>query len=168
MTSEEEADSQETRPTRMVGREQQIGYIVAGLGVVLGVAVAATGSNPLLGLLGAVGAAGLAVSVRFGHRVVSAFVAILAGFVFTIPANFVFLGYGGYLMFRSSRAQAKLNASRPRLTPQQRRQAREARRAGKTSKSTGATGATTTGPAPRPTSPNRRYTPPKTKSGRRR
>jgi hypothetical protein len=160
MTSEEGQDQQESgeeiRPSRMTAREQQIGFAVAGLGGVVAVAVAFANGEPVLGAIAAVAAVGLGVSSRYGHRIVTAFVAILGGFAFVVPANFAFLGYGGYLMWRSSRAQAKLRASQPRLTPAQRREAREARRAAKR-------GETTPSAAKRP-SQNRRYTPPKTKA----
>ncbi|HSS11606.1 MAG TPA: hypothetical protein VLL25_17095 [Acidimicrobiales bacterium] len=166
MTADEGADSKEIRPTRMAGREQQAGYAIAALGVVVSIALGASSGNFLLSVVGVVAAAGLAVSAYFGHRIVTAFVAILIGFVpiFTVPGEFVLLGYGGYLMFRSSRAQAKLNASRPRLTPQQRREARQARKASKT----GGAAPTIASRSAKPLTPNRRYTPPKTKSGRRR
>jgi hypothetical protein len=160
MTADEGHDRQESsediRPSRMTAREQQIGFAVAALGLVVSVAAAAAGGNVILAAVGGVAAVGLGVSSRYGHRIVTAFVAILGGFAFVVPANFAFLGYGGYLMWRSSRAQAKLRASQPRLTPAERREAREARRAAKRG-----------GPVPavakRPTK-NRRYTPPKARA----
>jgi hypothetical protein len=160
MTSDEGQDQQESseeiRPSRMTAREQQIGYAVAALGGVVAV-VAATKGEPVLGGVAAVAAVGLGISSRYGHRIVAAFVAILGGFAFLIPANFAFLGYGGYLMWRSSRAQAKLRASQPRMTPAQRREARQARRAARR------------GDAPPPPSvkrptQSRRYTPPRAKA----
>ena len=146
--------TEDTRPSRMTARERQIGFVLAAIGAVVAVAVAANG-NPLIGALSGVAAIGLGVSSRFGHRIVTAFVAILGGFFLALPANFAFLGYGGYLMFRSSRAQAKLNASRPRLTPEQRREAREARRAAKRGEAT---------PTLKRPTPSGRYTPPKAKA----
>ena len=157
MTTDEGQDEQELaeeiRPSRMTPREQQIGFAVAALGGVVGVALAFRNGQPVLGAIAAVAAVGLGISSRYGHRVVTAFVAILGGFAFGVPANFAFLGYGGYLMWQSSRAQAKLRASQPRLTPAQRREAREARRAAKR-------GEPPPVAAKRPTQ-NRRYTPPK-------
>jgi uncharacterized protein HemX len=160
MTADEGQDQQESseeiRPSRMTAREQQIGFAVAALGLVVAAAAAATGGNLLLGALAGVAAVGLGVASRYGHRIVAAFVAILGGFFFVIPANFAFLGYGGYLMWQSSRAQAKLRASQPRKTPAERREAKEARRAAKRGEPVPAA-------AKRPTR-NRRYTPPKTKA----
>jgi hypothetical protein len=157
MTSDEGHDQQESseeiRPSRMTAREQQIGFAVAALGGVVAVAVAVANGEPILAALAGVAAVGLGISSRYGQRIVTAFVAILGGFAFVVPANFVFLGFGGYLMWRSSRAQAKLRASQPRLTPAQRREAKEARQAAKR-------GETAPAAAKRP-SQNRRYTPPK-------
>jgi hypothetical protein len=160
MTSEEGQDQQESseeiRPSRMTAREQQIGFAVAALGGVVAVAVAFANGQPILGAIAAVAAVGVGISSRYGHRIVTAFVAILGGFAFVVPANFAFLGYGGYLMWRSSRDQAKVRARQPRLTPAQRREARDARRAAKR-------GETAPAAAKRPTQ-NRRYTPPKAKA----
>ena len=122
------------------------------------VAAAAAGNSVVLGVIAGVAAVALGVSSRYGHRIVTAFVAILGGFAFVVPANFAFLGYGGYLMWRSSRAQAKLRASQPRMTPAERREAKGARRAAKRGEPVPAA-------AKRPTR-NRRYTPPKAKPGR--
>ena len=162
MTADEGHDQQESseeiRPSRMTAREQQIGFAVAALGVVVSVAAAAAGGNVILAVIGGVAAVGLGVSSRYGHRIVTAFVAILGGFAFVVPANFAFLGYGGYLMWRSSRDQAKVRASQPRLTPAERRDAKQARRAAKR-------GEPVPEAAKRP-SRNRRYTPPKAKPGR--
>ena len=153
---DQQESTEETRPSRMTAREQQIGYAVAGLGLVVAVAAAAAGGNALLAVVAGVAAIGLGVSSRYGHRIVGAFVAILGGFFFVVPANFAFLGYGGYLMWRSSRAQAKLRASQPRMTPAERREAKEARRAAKRGEPLPAA-------AKRPTK-NSRYTPPKAKA----
>jgi hypothetical protein len=160
MTADEGHDQQESseeiRPSRMTAREHQIGFAVAALGLVVSVAAAAAGGNLILAAVGGVAAVGLGVSSRYGHRIVTAFVAILGGFAFVVPANFAFLAFGGYLMWRSSRAQAKLRASQPRLTPAERREAREARRAAKRGEPVPAA-------AKRPTK-NRRYTPPKARA----
>jgi hypothetical protein len=160
MTADEVHDQQESseeiRPSRMTAREQQIGFAVAALGLVVSVASAAAGGNVVLAAIGAVAAVGLGVASRYGHRIVTAFVAILGGFPVALPANFAFLGYGGYLMWQSSRAQAKLRASQPRMRPAERREAKEARRAAKRGEPIPAA-------AKRPTK-NRRYTPPKAKA----
>ena len=155
---DEQESSEEIRPSRMTAREQQIGFAVAALGLVVSVAAAAAGGDALLAVIAGLAAIGLGVASRYGHRIVTAFVAILGGFAFVVPANFAFLGYGGYLMWRSSRAQAKLRASQPRMTPAERREAKEARRAAKRGEPVPAA-------AKRPTR-NRRYTPPKAKPGR--
>jgi uncharacterized protein HemX len=157
---DEQESSEEIRPSRMTAREQQIGFAVAALGLVVSVAAAASGGNTLLAVIAGVAAIGLGVSSRYGHRIVTSFVAILGGFAFVVPANFAFLGYGGYLMWRSSRDQAKLRASQPRMTPAERREAKQARRAAKRGEPVPAA-------AKRPTK-NRRYTPPKAKPGRQR
>jgi len=157
---QQESSEEKIRPSRMTAREQQIGFAVAALGLVVAVAAAAAGGSPLLGAFAGVAAIGLGVSSRYGHRIVTSFVAILGGFAFVVPANFAFLGYGGYLMWRSSRDQAKVRASQPRLTPAERREAKQARRAAKRGEEVPAA-------AKRPTK-NRRYTPPKAKPGRQR
>ena len=155
---DEQESSEEIRPSRMTAREQQIGFAVAALGLVVSVAAAAAGGDALLAVIAGLAAIGLGVSSRYRHRIASAFVAILGGFFFVVPANFAFLGYGGYLMWQSSRAQAKLRASQPRMTPAERRAAKAARRAAKRGEPVPAA-------AKRPTR-NRRYTPPKAKPGR--
>ena len=155
---DEQESSEEIRPSRMTAREQQIGFVVAALGLVVSVAAAAAGGDALLAVIAGLAAIGLGVASRYGHRIVTAFVAILGGFAFVVPANFAFLGYGGYLMWQSSRAQAKLRASQPRMTPAERRAAKAARRAAKRGEPVPAA-------AKRPTR-NRRYTPPKAKPGR--
>ena len=157
---DEQESSEEIRPSRMTAREQQIGFAVAALGLVVSVAAAAAGGDALLAVIAGLAAIGLGVASRYGHRIVTAFVAILGGFAFVVPANFAFLGYGGYLMWQSSRAQAKLRASQPRMTPAERREAKAARRAAKRGEPVPAA-------AKRPTR-NRRYTPPKAKPGRQR
>ena len=150
---DEQESSEEIRPSRMTAREQQIGFAVAALGLVVSVAAAAAGGDALLAVIAGLAAIGLGVASRYGHRIVTAFVAILGGFAFVVPANFAFLGYGGYLMWQSSRAQAKLRASQPRMTPAERRAATR--------------GEPVPAAAKRPTR-NRRYTPPKAKPGRQR
>ena len=155
---DEQESSEEIRPSRMTAREQQIGFAVAALGLVVSVAAAAAGGDALLAVIAGLAAIGLGVASRYGHRIVTAFVAILGGFAFVVPANVAFLGYGGYLMWQSSRAQAKLRASQPRMTPAERRAAKAARRAAKRGEPVPAA-------AKRPTR-NRRYTPPKAKPGR--
>ena len=155
---DEQESSEEIRPSRMTAREQQIGFAVAALGLVVSVAAAAAGGDALLAVIAGLAAIGLGVASRYGHRIVTAVVAILGGFAFVVPANFAFLGYGGYLMWQSSRAQAKLRASQPRMTPAERREAKAARRAAKRGEPVPAA-------AKRPTR-NRRYTPPKAKPGR--
>ncbi len=151
-------------PSRMLEREQQFGYILAGVGVVATVALVAAGPGTLLSLvLGLVGSAGLAVSVRYGHRIVTALVAIAVGFVVPFaPLEILALVYSGFIMLRASKAQAKINASKPRLSPaqraQQRREKREAAKSG---------GSSDAAPTVRRPSANRRYTPPKSNARRR-
>jgi hypothetical protein len=147
----------------MLEREQQLGYALAGVGAVATVALVAAGPGTLLSLvLGLVGSVGLAAAVRSGHRIVTALVAIAVGFVVPfVPLEILALVYSGFIMLRASKAQAKINASKPRLSPAQRAQQRRAKR---DSAKSGDSDATPT--VRRPTA-NRRYTPPKSNARRR-
>jgi hypothetical protein len=159
-------DTAELDPKRMRPKERQAGWLLVG---VAGASVAASltsgaidGKNDAVAI-GAVGLGlivGLAVAVWYGHRIITAFAAIIAGFLLFLPVQLACLAYGGYLMFRSSRDQAKVRATQPRRTPAE---AREARAAKARKRATVADGPET---ARRPTQ-NRRYTPPKTKPARR-
>ena len=166
----------ELEPKQMLEREQQMAYGLAGLAVVASVAVLAAGPGTWLTLLlGLVAAAGLVLSARRGHRIITAFVAMAVGFVIPfLPLELLALVFAGFIMLRASRAQAKINASKPRLTPAERaelrRQGREARRSG-SGGSSGSSGSghsegTSASAARRPTA-SRRYTPPKSNARRR-
>jgi hypothetical protein len=150
------------KPTRMLRFERQIGAVVAGVliaGVVASWAgdIAAGKSQALAyGAIGLALAAVLAAAIRYGHRVITSFASLAAG-VTPLAKSLTYisiaaLGYGTWLMFRSSRAQAQARAaSGTRRPPRQRRQQRgkDATRGGDD--------------AGRRPKANRRYTPPKTK-----
>jgi hypothetical protein len=121
------------------------------------------GNNGTLavGIIGLALVAVLGGAVWYGHRVITSFAAIIAGFAAPIiPVQFACLGFGGYLMFRTSRAQAKARLNQPKRTPAAVRQARATK--------TRRRGAAAEDPetARRPAQ-NRRYTPPKSKQARR-
>jgi hypothetical protein len=158
-----------SRPTRMLPNEQQAGYVLAAATAVftlishLPAAFRGDGQAAALAALGVGLAVLLAGAVRYGHRVVTSFVAVIAGFApiakTYVGGSFATLLYAGWLMWRTSRAQAKAAAAgiRPvRRAPGSRGGRR--RKAGPPP--------TTSGPG-RP-SPNRRYTPPKSKATSRR
>jgi hypothetical protein len=69
--------------------------------------------------------------------------------------------YSGFIMLRASKAQAKINASKPRLSPAQRAQQRREKREATKSGDSDAT------PKVRRPTANRRYTPPKSNARRR-
>jgi uncharacterized membrane protein YgcG len=180
-----EPTAPELPPTRMLEREQQLAYILAGLAMVASVGLVVAGSSPWWTLLlGGAGAAALVISTRRGHRIVTAFVAMAVGFVIPfLPLELLALVYAGFIMLRTSKAQAKINANKPRLTPaqraEQRRQRREARRSGSSARGSSARGSGARGSGAggsgagqdaRPVRPtaSRRYTPPKSNTGRRR
>jgi hypothetical protein len=151
----------------MLERERQAGYVVALLIVALAGAIGGSKighsgkTNYLLvTALAVIGGAAIAAAAYRGRRLLTAFVSVIAGLGLSVfgPLSYVCLIYSGYLMFRHSQAQKKLNQLRPR----QPRPAKS-RRGGKTPPS----GTTTSSATRRPTTANRRYTPPKGKTRRR-
>ena len=108
-------------------------------------------------------AAGIAWSARHGRRLISALVGFAAGLALTPfgVLSYVCLAYSGYLMFRHSQAQKKLNQLKPRRSGGPRPAGtRLSRRSSK------ATDGATPGPNARRPAANRRYTPPKAKTPR--
>lgn len=154
-------------PTRMIRREQQIGYVLAGVSAAAAVSIAAIGGNLLVGALEAGATVLLLLAVRRGHRILTAAAGFLGGLAFTVvfPIELAFLAFSGYLMMRTSNAQAKVRRSQPRLSPAERRAAADARAAARRRRRSG-------DPAPEASvktpAANRRYTPPKSKATRRR
>jgi hypothetical protein len=166
------------KPTRMTRSERQAGVVIAVVmiasvvfswagdtfaGDSKAVAVAAIG----LGLT-----ALLAVAVWYGHRVIGCFAAIMAGLAPMKPAfsylPFVSLAFGGYLMFRTSQAQKKVAAARPRRSTAPRSRRSGGTKAGPRSAKEASAAPTSGTAAVRRPSANRRYTPPKAKGGSRR
>jgi hypothetical protein len=145
----------------MLPKEQQTGYMVA---VVIGVLVVAIGvwrqthSNATgsLGLaaLGVAAAGAMAFAAYRGRRLFAAIISVVGGLALSgfFPLNFVFLFYGGYLMFKQSQAQKKLNKAGVRRTrpPRTRGETPASRRAQRRN-----------APADNRPKANRRYTPPK-------
>ena len=154
-------------PTRMIRREQQIGYVLAGVSAAGAVSVTAVSGNFLLGGLEAAATVLLLFAVRRGHRILTAAAGFLGGLTFTVvfPLELAFLAYSGYLMMRTSNAQAKLRRSQPRMTPAERRAATDARAAARRRRRSGDATPETSVKTP---AANRRYTPPKSKATRRR
>jgi hypothetical protein len=158
------------RPTRMLPNEQQAGYLLAAATAVftlishLPAAFRGDGQAAALAALGAGLALLLAGAVRYGHRVVTSFTAVIAGFAplakTYVGGSFATLLYAGWLMWRTSRAQAKAAAAGIRPVRERRAPAGRGRRR------PAEPPATTSGPG-RP-GPNRRYTPPKSKTTSRR
>jgi hypothetical protein len=155
------------QPGRMLEREQQAGYVIAL--IIVGLAGAIGGSKigqhnktnyALFTGLAVVGAAAIAIAARRGRRLLTAFASVIAGLGLSVfgPLSYICLIYAGYLMFRHSQAQKKLNQLRPRQ-PRQPRTARS-RRADKAASGTPAN------PSGRRPTANRRYTPPKAKTRR--
>lgn len=158
------------KPTEMLPVERQVGFGLAVVGAVAGIVIGAVGRVPELTAVWLVAVGILALAVRRGHRVYTSIASLVAGIAIgavlpILPVQLPFMGYGLWIMLRTSKAQGKVNAARPRMTPQQRRQAREARAASKSGKSAAAGPAE--GSGSRQPSANRRYTPPKTKPGKR-
>jgi hypothetical protein len=162
------ADDALPEPGRMLPREKQAGYgvallLVAATGAIGGAKVVQGYSGKtnyvLLTILGVAAAAAVAGAAYRGRRLVAAFVTVLAGLAVTSfgVVSYACLIFAGYLMFRHSQDQKKLNRLRPR-------QARQPR-SGKSRRSTKAE-EPATGPAGRRPTANRRYTPPKTKTRR--
>jgi hypothetical protein len=163
------------KPTAMQGREQQIGYLLAGFAAVSAIALAALGGGTaamVQGGVGVVAAAGLALASRHGQRIITSFAALFTGFLLVfLPLELLYLVFSGYLMWRTSQGQAKLAAAKPRLSAQERRQAKAAKSAARGSKTKpgAGDGRDDAAPAlPRQPAANRRYTPPKSKSPPRR
>jgi hypothetical protein len=171
---EEEAqeESEELpQPAVMLEKEQKAGYVLALLIVALAGAIGGSkliqGNNGktnyvIFTVLGLVGAAAIAFTARRGRRLLAAFTSVLAGLA--LSSVFPILGYacliyGGYLMFRHSQAQKKLNQLKPRQP--------RAPRPTKTRRSSREPAKDVTLPSGnRRPGANRRYTPPKAKTRR--
>jgi hypothetical protein len=156
-------DEARPSPTRMLTREQRVGWAVVAAtaaGVLLSWAADSfNGDGNALGRA-AIGL-GLAVvmgaAVWYGRRIMAAFSAMAAGLAPLKPAfaavSLVSLVYGAYLLFRNTLAQRKVAMARPRRQP-----------GGARTRSPKA--ATEAAGAARRPNANRRYTPPKTKNPR--
>jgi hypothetical protein len=154
----------------MLSTERQIGWIVVA--VTAGGVLASHAADAVSGSSKALGAGGaglglvilMAATVWYGHRIWAAFAFLLGGFAPLKPGlvylSFINLGYGAFLMFRLSRAQAKARAAAPRRD----RHRADAGGAERTSSRRGGSRPADTGG--RPTA-NRRYTPPRAKNSRR-
>lgn len=154
-------------PTRMIRREQQIGYVLAGVSAAGAVSVAVVSGNLLIAALEAAATVLLLLAVRRGHRILTAAAGFVGGltFTFVFPLELAFLAFSGYLMMRTSNAQAKVRRSQPRMTPAERRAAADARAAARRRRRSGDTAPEASVKTP---AANRRYTPPKSKATRRR
>jgi hypothetical protein len=148
-------------PGVMLAKEQQTGYLTAGavgvIVVILGVSRQIHNSHSdalATAALGVAGAVALAYAVHRGKRIFAAIVSIVGGLALSgfFPLNFIFLAYGGYLMFLQSRAQKRLNKAGVRRT----RPPPKTRKDGTTRGRRGAPPPATNRPKA-----NRRYTPPK-------
>lgn len=151
------------RPTRMLRREQQIGYVLAGVAAAGSVFAATAGGLPALGLIGVATSILLLLATWKGHRVLAggaSLVASLAGAVYFVPIEIGLVVFGGYLFWRTSNAQAKLRRAQSPQTAAERREAAAARAAARAEKRRG-----TKTPAASARTPvaSRRYTPPKAK-----
>jgi hypothetical protein len=148
-------------PRVMLPKEQQTGYLVT---VTIGVLVVVisvwrqthhgSSSSLLAAALGVAAAGAMAFAAYRGRRMFAAIISILGGLALSgfFPLNFVFLLYGGYLMFKQSQAQKKLNKAGVRRT-------RPSRARGETPARRRARGRDA--PADNRPKANRRYTPPK-------
>jgi hypothetical protein len=148
-------------PGVMLPKEQQTGYLVA---IAIGILVLVIGiwrqthsdATGSLGTaaLGVAAAGAMAYAARRGKRLFAAIISIVGGLALTgyFPLNFIFLGYGAYLMFKQSQAQKKLNKAGIRRT-------RTPRTRGETPARRKARGRDEAA-SNRPKA-NRRYTPPK-------
>jgi hypothetical protein len=164
------------KPTQMLPLERQVGWLIVA--VAIGAVLASHASDALNGSSTALGQAAvgggliilMAGAIWYGHRIWAAFAALVAGFAPLSPSlvylSFFSLGYGAYLMFKASRAQAKAAATRPRRQPRQRRARGAPTGSGSATKSRTGAGRTGAGDTGRP-SANRRYTPPRSKDARR-
>ncbi|MDQ1426650.1 MAG: hypothetical protein QOK39_126 [Acidimicrobiaceae bacterium] len=155
-------------PTQMRRREQQIGFVLAGVGAAGALSVGIAGqAQAWLAGLGVVAAIVFTLAVRRGHRIMTAVAGFLAGLAvsYIVPLQLGFLFYSGYLMMRTSNAQGKARRAQGPVTPAQRREMAAARAAARAQRRRGPAA-----PAPVVTKtppPNRRYTPPKAKPIRR-
>jgi hypothetical protein len=157
------APGEPPKPTQMLPREQQVGYLLAGVVAAGSVAIAGLAAHNLWAAgAGVAAAAALYFAVRHGQRVIAAMAGFLAGlaFFYFFPLEVACLIYSGYLMMRTSNAQNKARRSQGPMTPAQRRAAAEARAQARSARRKGAVAQA---PAPKTPPPNRRYTPPKPK-----
>jgi hypothetical protein len=147
-------------PGVMLAKEEQYGYMVAGavgvIVIILGVSrqIHDSHSDSLaFAGLGVAAAIALAYAAHRRRRIFAAIISIVGGLALSgfTPLNFIFLAYGGYLMFLQSRAQKKLTRAGIRRT-----RPPKAGRDGSTKGRRGAEPPVTNRPKA-----NRRYTPPK-------
>ncbi len=155
-------------PTQMRHREQQIGFVLAGVGAAGALSVGIAGqAQPWLAGLGVAAAIVFTLAVRRGHRIMTAVAGFVAGLAvsYIVPLQLGFLFYSGYLMMRTSNAQGKARRAQGPVTPAQRREMAAARAAARAERRRGpaASAPVVTKTPP----PNRRYTPPKAKPTRR-
>lgn len=166
-STEEGVDKSPANPTTMLRREQQVGYVLAGVAAAGAAAVGAFGQHHLLlTALGLTATVLYILAVRRGHRILTAiagFATALAFFYF-FPLELALLLFSAYLMMRTSNAQGKIRRSQPPLTAAQRREAAAARAAARAQRRKGPAGEVVVVKTP---PPNRRYTPPKGKPTRR-
>jgi len=151
----------------MLRLEQQVGFVLAGVGAAGAVTVGVVGQHHLLlTAIGLVGTVVFTLAVRRGHRMITAvagFLAALAFFYF-FPLELALLLYSAFLMIRTNNAQSKIRRSQPPMTAAQRREAAAARTAARAQRRKGAGSDAVVVKTP---PPNRRYTPPKSKPTRR-
>ena len=150
--SDEADHSAEPGPYALLDNELQLAWLFAITVVVVAVVSVATGygSATTVGLSALAGAIVVGVSLRFRHRMWTGFASLLGG-LFIPPVAPVSLLFGGYLLFKASRAKGKQVGAKARAP----REPRPARRSKKADKSAPRA-------APRPVA-NARYTPPKPK-----
>src|SRR5690349_1754693 len=128
----------ETPPaSRLTPRERQIGFVLAGLGAISGVAQwlpDAVGKSDSHALVLALVSFGLAIvfglAVYSDRRLVAAFGAVLAGlptpkFVVGVAFNAGLLAFGAYLLIRYSNAAGKRAAEQRQQKGAARRRTRE-------------------------------------------
>jgi hypothetical protein len=154
----------------MLPTERQIGWIVVA--VTAGGVLASHAADAVGGSSKALGAGGaglglvilMAASVWYGQRIWAAFAFVVGGFVPLKPGlvylSFINLGFGAFLMFRVSRAQAKARAAAPR------RDRRRPDGASGGEQATGSSRGSRPDDASRRPTANRRYTPPQAKNTR--
>jgi hypothetical protein len=100
-------------PTTLAENERLAGYLLAGLMALDTVVIGIEGGDTVVVILGLAVSAGLIASLRFGNRVVGAFVSVLAAFspVFVGLAA-LSLVFGGFLMVRTMQAVSRANAEK--------------------------------------------------------